>query len=235
MRHEARQVPSWLICDVRQKMTLPTGNPDADAVIQLFGGVAAVVNIVGVVGVLWLKTQYKKALARQQHALDLKLVEHETTLSVKHEKEIELLRAELQRAAAERQLLFSAVYQKREEILRDLYRKLNEAINACDEAHRPGKSDMVDDAQRQMRHLHTEMENVASYFTASFCEKWHKHVEAVATALGQFKFAAETQTPNWNADKQLLAKAFDEYITAWKAIRTELRKEIRKLIGIEEP
>jgi len=61
-------------------MSAPTGNPYLDAVIEIVGGVAAVLNIVGVLGLLLLKTQYKKALAKHQHDLDVKFAKHEAIL-----------------------------------------------------------------------------------------------------------------------------------------------------------
>jgi hypothetical protein len=206
-----------------------------DEFLTLIGGIAAIANIFGVVALLFLKVQYKKVLAAHKHGLDTQLAVHEAELRAKHEKEIAVLRIELEQTAAQRQLMFSRIYEKREEIIRALYPKLREALDACVSATASVGGSGVDDAIRKMRAMHTEFELVSIYFTEDFSQKWHEKVDAVATSLHMLDYAHKNQTKNAAEDYARASQAFEKCVTAFRGVTGELRRQLRVLIGVQEP
>ena len=211
-----------------------TGNPTFDAVLNIIGGVSALLNIAGIALMVWFKAQYKKMLAQHQHGLDIKFAEHEAYIKAKHESEIQLLQNKLQQKLSENQIIFSNVYAKREEALKGLYSELRTALDACVEASASSSNyDQVESARAQMRAMHTKLEVVSIYFTEKFCHKWHKAVDDVATALSSLQASRVNLSSNWAEDRRIGQRAFEDCIAAFRNMTGDLKNEIRKLIGIE--
>ncbi len=228
--HLSRQVTaSHFISFGKNSMT---GNPYIDSIISLIGGVSAILNILGVIGLLFLKTQYSRVLNQQKHDLALVATKHEADIKARYEIEAELLRSNLQQIGAQKSFLFTSIYSKREEILVKLYQKLTDALHSCNIAHSPSNESLVEPAYQKMLSLHAEMDFVAIYFTEDFVLRWNRHVADVAGSLMALKIARETQTQNWAEDRQSANKAFMEYISAFRSVTTILRGQIRELIGI---
>lgn len=134
-------------------MSAISGNPTTDALIDFFGGIAAVLNIVGIAALVWFKTQYKKILARHQHELAL------------------------------HQIQFSSVYTRREELLRQLYRNLALALDKCLDASKIGNFEEIPAARQKMIDTLREMEEVAIYFPEEICKKWNESISEVVLTL----------------------------------------------------
>lgn len=210
-----------------------TNNPTLDALINVLGGISAVLNVVGVIALVWLKTQYKKVLADHTHRLDVQFATREAELRLKTETELTVLKANLQRTAAETQRRFDAVYAKREELLNHLHRELIVALNLTREATRPGNLEIGAELAASFGRLHAAMEEAAIYFPEDFCERWHQHASNLRETLDRFFSARRLRTPNLQQDLQENRQTYNEHLTAFKAMRSELRTEIRKWLGTE--
>lgn len=85
----------------------------------------------------------------------------------------------------------------------------------------------------QTRVLHPAIDALAIYFPEAFCAQWHECIGKLSSALVTLEHASQRRTSNAEADRLLLVRAVDENMNALRSIKSGLRREIRKLLGVE--
>lgn len=182
---------------------------------------------------IWLAKDLISARLKNaiEHEYATKLETHKAQLTSENTITLERLKSQLQAAALERQIQFSAVYAKREELLGKLHKELTETLDACWEATKPDATRITPELQQKISRMHALMNDSALYFPEEFCTRWHERTFELHRTLELFLTARRTETANWQRDLDEGKRRFDEHLAAFNAMRGELRNEIRKWLG----
>jgi hypothetical protein len=178
----------------------------------------------------WISERLKNSI---KHEYDQKLEMLKAQLKAASDLDLEKFKSQLQIAAAERHLQFSTVFSKREELLRELHKELTTAISVSIEAIRPANAAKIPEAVAKLGLMHSRMEEVAIYFPADFCTRWHESVGNVINALQQLEIARNIRTSNIEEDRRIGSDAFVKYLDSLRAIREGLREQVRNQIGVK--
>ncbi len=176
----------------------------------------------------WISERIKNAI---QHEYDAKLETHKAQLSAENGATLEKLKSQLQAAALEREVQFSAVYSKREELLGKLHNTMTAVLVACLEATRPGLTQISSATQEKFHVMHTMMDEAAIYFPEAFCDRWHQHTIELHQTLSTFLAARVLETPNFAGDLERSKVTYEKHLAAYRTMRSELRQEIRQWLG----
>jgi len=212
-------------------------------ILLIPGGIAGAVVVW--LGRNWISERLKRSIAHEyeirlesardqlRNQTESRLESLKSQLKTESEGTLERLKAELQQAGEKRRIQFETVFEKREELLKALHERLIIAVNAAEESTAVGSPEKLPIARQGLRALHGEMEKLSIYFPEAFCRRWHDCVEALAVSLSNYGIANTRRTQDIETDRQLLMRAVDSQIAAMRSIRTDLRQEIRRLLGTE--
>ncbi len=203
-----------------------------------------VITTIGGEGVLLAAAAWlMKAIVSNRLALDAEKFKAE--LKADADSEIERLRSTLQIAAAERQVRFTNLHEKRAEVLEEMNNRL---VDLQQEGERfvfidgfteePGQREAYLKTNEKLREFYLFVEKRRIYLPEHVCALLRAFMEAVRkTVIGVGVYGPiEHPTSQMLEERnRVLTAAFHAFEESIPAARTSLENEFRTMLGVEEP
>ena len=176
------------------------------------------------------------------HGLAREIESFKARLTIDTTTAIEKLRRSLQIMAAERQVRFSSLHQKRAEAAAELYKLLVEAFWAAQNlafrgySGRPDQKEEYVEAQEKLRKFYIFAETNRIYLPRETCGRIDSLIEALRRpiiALGVYG-SIEYPTPDTVTERnKIWLDAVEAFSQSLPAARLALEEEFRSLLGVE--
>lgn len=191
-------------------------------VLSYLGGTVALVGAIAFLSKQWVL-----------HRLDRDLETFRAQLQLEHERQVQSLRYEFERAALEHQVKFQQVFPQRHQGLVEIHRIVRAAVEACHLALRSDGDPHVPAAINATDAMQKAIYTHEIYLPKVLCEKWRKTGGNMFSALVELRDARAQQTSNWVEDRRRLASAATGYIDTLNAMTGDIADDIREAIGVE--
>ncbi|MDQ8182717.1 hypothetical protein [Pelagicoccus sp. SDUM812005] len=190
-----------------------------EQIIRSIGGLAGIFNILGALFVIYLAIRHKKILAKYNHKLSIQL---------------EAFRSTLETEKTKHSVVFTRLYEKREEALLKLWKALihlrRVSLDASAVSPRCTLKEFLKIAQKTKE----DFEMVEFYFPKEFCEDWYSAIEDIQNSTYPILQMREKRTDDWEKDRLSLKNSVDRFIRVWDSTKEPLRLRIQELIKVKE-
>ena len=168
---------------------------------------------------LFITTQYKKTLAQYKNKLSIQL---------------ESFKSSLDEARQDHAFAFARLYEKREAVLLELWKRLIKVRRLSRDATAVKPRCELEDFNNSVTRALEEFESVEFYFPKEFCKDWDDALIRIQDSVMKVLIARKDKTSDWQRDRLEIKNAVDNYVKVWNSTKAPIKTRIQKLIRLQE-